>query len=99
VNAEWPGEDGDIEFIEEACRYAIEVCEERDPKGMYGVRAEAKYPTFTGISSALAKYRKELTSICTLAKRGQGRTGRMKSLNQLTIPGDAINLFRGSSAQ
>ena len=39
------------EFIEVFVDTPIEVCEERDPKGLYKLAREGKLPNFTGISS------------------------------------------------
>jgi len=42
---------GDIEFIEVFVDTPIEVCEARDPKGMYARARKGEIPNFTGISS------------------------------------------------
>ena len=39
------------EFIEIYCRAALDVCEERDPKGLYKKARAGLIPEFTGISS------------------------------------------------
>ena len=39
------------EFFEVFVDTPIEVCEERDPKGLYKLAREGKLPNFTGISS------------------------------------------------
>jgi bifunctional enzyme CysN/CysC len=43
---------GDIEFIEVFVDTPLEVCEARDPKGMYAKARRGEIPNFTGISSA-----------------------------------------------
>jgi len=43
---------GDIEFVEVFVDTPLEVCEERDPKGMYAKARRGEIPNFTGISSA-----------------------------------------------
>ncbi len=43
---------GDIEFIEVFVDTPLEVCEARDPKGMYAKARKGEIPNFTGISSA-----------------------------------------------
>ncbi len=42
---------GDIDFIEVFVDTPIEVCEARDPKGMYARARKGEIPNFTGISS------------------------------------------------
>ena len=42
---------GDIEFIEVYVDTPLEVCEARDPKGMYARARRGEIPNFTGISS------------------------------------------------
>jgi bifunctional enzyme CysN/CysC len=42
---------GDIEFIEVFVDTPLEVCEARDPKGMYAKARKGEIPNFTGISS------------------------------------------------
>jgi adenylylsulfate kinase len=39
------------EFIEIFCRCSLEVCEERDRKGLYGKARRGEIPEFTGISA------------------------------------------------
>jgi bifunctional enzyme CysN/CysC len=41
----------DIDFIEVFVDTPIEVCEARDPKGMYARARKGEIPNFTGISS------------------------------------------------
>ncbi len=43
---------GDIDFIEVFVDTPLEVCETRDPKGMYAKARRGEIPNFTGISSA-----------------------------------------------
>ena len=43
---------GDIEFVEVFVDTPLEVCEARDPKGMYAKARRGEIPNFTGISSA-----------------------------------------------
>lgn len=43
---------GDIDFIEVFVDTPLEVCEARDPKGMYARARRGEIPNFTGISSA-----------------------------------------------
>lgn len=43
---------GDIDFIEVFVDAPLEVCEARDPKGMYAKARKGEIPNFTGISSA-----------------------------------------------
>jgi len=43
---------GDIAFVEVFVDTPLEVCEERDPKGMYAKARRGEIPNFTGISSA-----------------------------------------------
>jgi bifunctional enzyme CysN/CysC len=43
---------GDIDFIEVFVDAPLEVCEARDPKGMYAKARRGEIPNFTGISSA-----------------------------------------------
>jgi bifunctional enzyme CysN/CysC len=43
---------GDIDFIEVFVDTPLEVCEARDPKGMYAKARRGEIPNFTGISSA-----------------------------------------------
>jgi len=43
---------GDIDFIEVFVDTPLEVCEARDPKGMYARARAGEIPNFTGISSA-----------------------------------------------
>ena len=43
---------GDIDFIEVFVDTPLEVCEARDPKGMYAKARKGEIPNFTGISSA-----------------------------------------------
>jgi len=43
---------GDIDFIEVFVDTPLEVCEARDPKGMYARARKGEIPNFTGISSA-----------------------------------------------
>jgi bifunctional enzyme CysN/CysC len=43
---------GDINFIEVFVDTPLEVCEARDPKGMYAKARRGEIPNFTGISSA-----------------------------------------------
>ncbi|MCH8056989.1 MAG: sulfate adenylyltransferase subunit CysN [Proteobacteria bacterium] len=42
---------GDIEFIEVFVDASLEVCEARDPKGLYAKARRGEIPNFTGISS------------------------------------------------
>ena len=42
---------GDIDFIEVFVDTPLEVCEARDPKGMYARARRGEIPNFTGISS------------------------------------------------
>ncbi|MGA9573321.1 MAG: sulfate adenylyltransferase subunit CysN [Lysobacterales bacterium] len=42
---------GDIEFVEVFVDTPLEVCEARDPKGMYARARKGEIPNFTGISS------------------------------------------------
>ena len=39
------------DFIEIYCRCPIEICEQRDPKGLYKMARAGKVKEFTGISS------------------------------------------------
>ena len=41
----------DAEFIEVYCRCPIEICEQRDTKGLYSRARKGEIPEFTGISS------------------------------------------------
>ncbi len=41
----------DGEFIEIFCRCSLEVCEQRDPKGLYPKARAGEIPEFTGISA------------------------------------------------
>ena len=43
---------GDIDFVEVFVDTPLEVCEARDPKGMYAKARRGEIPNFTGISSA-----------------------------------------------
>jgi bifunctional enzyme CysN/CysC len=43
---------GDIDFIEVFVDTPLDVCEDRDPKGMYARARKGEIPNFTGISSA-----------------------------------------------
>ena len=43
---------GDIDFIEVFVDTPLEICEARDPKGMYAKARRGEIPNFTGISSA-----------------------------------------------
>jgi len=43
---------GDIEFVEVFVDTPLEICEARDPKGMYAKARRGEIPNFTGISSA-----------------------------------------------
>ena len=43
---------GDIKFIEVFVDTPLEICEARDPKGMYARARRGEIPNFTGISSA-----------------------------------------------
>ena len=43
---------GDIDFIEVFVDTPLEICEARDPKGMYAKARKGEIPNFTGISSA-----------------------------------------------
>jgi len=43
---------GDIDFIEVFVDTPLEVCEARDPKGMYARARKGEIPNFTGVSSA-----------------------------------------------
>ena len=43
---------GDIDFIEVFVDTPLEVCEARDPKGMYAKARRGEIPNFTGVSSA-----------------------------------------------
>jgi bifunctional enzyme CysN/CysC len=43
---------GDIKFIEVFVDTPLEICEARDPKGMYAKARRGEIPNFTGISSA-----------------------------------------------
>ena len=43
---------GDIDFIEVFVDTPLEICEARDPKGMYARARRGEIPNFTGISSA-----------------------------------------------
>ncbi len=42
---------GPAEFLEVYVNTPIEVCEERDPKGMYGKARKGELPGFTGVSA------------------------------------------------
>ena len=42
---------GDIEFIEVFVDTPLEICEARDPKGLYAKARRGEIPNFTGISS------------------------------------------------
>jgi len=42
---------GDIEFVEVFVDTSLEICEARDPKGMYARARKGEIPNFTGISS------------------------------------------------
>ncbi len=43
---------GDIDFVEVFVDTSLEICEARDPKGMYAKARRGEIPNFTGISSA-----------------------------------------------
>ena len=43
---------GDINFVEVFVDTPLEICEARDPKGMYAKARRGEIPNFTGISSA-----------------------------------------------
>jgi bifunctional enzyme CysN/CysC len=43
---------GDVDFIEVFVDTPLEICEARDPKGMYAKARRGEIPNFTGISSA-----------------------------------------------
>jgi len=43
---------GDIDFVEVFVDTPLEICEARDPKGMYAKARRGEIPNFTGISSA-----------------------------------------------
>lgn len=43
---------GDIDFVEVFVDTPLEVCEARDPKGMYAKARRGEIPNFTGVSSA-----------------------------------------------
>ena len=42
---------GDGEFIEVFCRCGLEVCEERDTRGLYRKAKTGEIPEFTGVSA------------------------------------------------
>ena len=42
---------GDIEFVEVFVDTPLEICEARDPKGLYARARKGEIPHFTGISS------------------------------------------------
>lgn len=42
---------GEINFIEVFVDTSLEVCESRDPKGLYAKARKGEIPNFTGISS------------------------------------------------
>lgn len=50
------------EFIEVYVKCSLEICEERDPKGLYAQVRDGKIPSFTGISSPYEEpYQPEIT--------------------------------------
>jgi bifunctional enzyme CysN/CysC len=71
---------GQNNFIEVFVDTPLEVCEQRDPKGLYKKARSGQLPNMTGINSA---YEPPLSPACVLAHAGQGLDVAVGSLMKL----------------
>jgi bifunctional enzyme CysN/CysC len=67
-------------FIEVFVDTPLEVCEQRDPKGLYKKARSGQLPNMTGINSP---YEPPLSPACVLAHAGQDLEGAVRSLTNL----------------
>jgi bifunctional enzyme CysN/CysC len=70
-------------FIEVFVDTPLEVCEQRDPKGLYKKARSGQLPNMTGITSP---YESPLSPDCVLSHENQDMEGALKSLKSLLNP-------------
>jgi bifunctional enzyme CysN/CysC len=71
---------GEDNFIEVFVDTPIEVCEQRDPKGLYKKARNGELPNMTGINSP---YEPPLNPVCVLSHESQDLKGAIQSLKNL----------------
>ena len=74
---------GHDNFIEVFVDTPLEVCEQRDPKGLYKKARSGQLPNMTGINSP---YEPPLSPDCVLSHENQDLEGALKSLTNLLHP-------------
>jgi bifunctional enzyme CysN/CysC len=74
---------GQENFIEVFVDTPLEVCEQRDPKGLYKKARSGQLPNMTGINSP---YEPPLSPDCVLSHENQDLEGALKSLTNLLHP-------------
>lgn len=74
---------GDENFIEVFVDTPLEVCEQRDPKGLYKKARSGQLPNMTGINSP---YEPPLNPACVLAPSNQDLEGAVRTLTRLLQP-------------
>lgn len=74
---------GNENFIEVFVDTPLEVCEQRDPKGLYKKARSGQLPNMTGINSP---YEPPLNPACVLAPSNQDMDGAVRTLTRLLEP-------------
>jgi bifunctional enzyme CysN/CysC len=74
---------GNENFIEVFVDTPLEVCEQRDPKGLYKKARSGQLPNMTGINSP---YEPPLNPACVLAPSNQDLDGAVRTLTRLLQP-------------
>ena len=74
---------GNENFIEVFVDTPLEVCEQRDPKGLYKKARSGQLPNMTGINSP---YEPPLNPACVLAPSNQDLDGAVRTLTKLLQP-------------
>ena len=74
---------GEDHFIEVFVDTPLEVCEQRDPKGLYKKARRGQLPNMTGINSP---YEPPLSPACVLAPSNQDLDGAVHTLTKLLQP-------------
>jgi bifunctional enzyme CysN/CysC len=74
---------GQDNFIEVFVDTPLEVCEQRDPKGLYKKARSGQLPNMTGINSP---YEPPLSPDCVLLHENQDLEGALRSLTNLLHP-------------
>jgi bifunctional enzyme CysN/CysC len=74
---------GNENFIEVFVDTPLEVCEQRDPKGLYKKARSGQLPNMTGINSP---YEPPLSPACVLAPSNQYLDAAVRTLTKLLQP-------------